>query len=268
MPHPLEQSDLLPAGPLRRLGRRLTLLPETDSTNTWLLARAETLEDGAVVLAEYQSAGRGRLGRQWHAPRGSSILMSVLLIESADSALLPLATAAASLAAVEAVEAETTCTPRLRWPNDIVVQQRKLGGVLAESRSITTATGPARALVVGLGLNCYQQAGHFSRELADLATSLEIECREPISRAAIGRRLLQTLDRRLCDAASRPDGPRRLLRDWAGRCDDIATRITLREGGRVVTGTVLDVVENGDLLVQLDQGGRRRFEPATTTRIP
>ncbi len=267
MHQPITQADLLPATPFQRLGRHLVLLDQADSTNTWLLARAERLGDGAVVLAEYQTAGRGRLGRSWLAPRGSSILMSVLLIEPPESALLPLATAAASLAAVAAVERETTCIPRLRWPNDIVARGRKLGGVLAESRPVASAGATARALVVGIGLNCYQQTAHFAGELAHRATSLEIECREPVSRAALARCLLGDLDARLADATT-PGGPERLMRDWAARCDDIATRVTLRENGRLYTGTVLDVVDNGDLLVQLDQGGRRRFESTTTTRIP
>ena len=137
------------------------MLAEVASTNSFLLEHAATCIDGTLACAEFQTAGRGRHNRVWQAPRGSSILLSILLVEPAESPLIPLAALLAALAAAEAIEAATTCQPALRWPNDIVVGSRKLGGVLAEAAHREPLPQPTRSLVLGIGLNCYQQRGHF-----------------------------------------------------------------------------------------------------------
>lgn len=266
MPGPLTASQVLPHGPLGRLGRELVLLGRVDSTNSYLLRRAGALPDGTVALAEYQTAGRGRLRRRWQAPRGSAVLASVLLHEPADSPLLALAGLAAALAAARAIERTTSCRPRLRWPNDLTADRRKLAGVLVEATTLAPHA-PRRALVIGIGINCYQQAGHFG-ELVEQATSLELVCPEPIERAAVARELLACLDAQLDVGPDRQRWQAEILTAWRARCDDIGRRAELVEDGRTYSGTILDIAENGSLVVQLDRGGRRHFEPATTTRNP
>ena len=268
MHKPLRIETLMPDGPLARLGKTVHTLETTTSTNTFLLDEAANLPDGAIATAEYQTSGHGRFGRTWNAPRGSSILLSVLLFESEDSPVSGGVTMLAALAAAEAVELETSCRPALRWPNDIVIAGKKLGGVLAESRRLSAGNGPRRrALVVGIGLNCLQHKGHFSRELAEIATSLEIESAHPVDRHAVARSLLQRLDARLTSLSRSGIEAARLAEEWADRCEDLGTHVMLEANGRRYTGTVLEVTEHGDLVVQLDDGGRRRFESATTTRI-
>ena len=194
MRHRLSETELLADGPLARLASRVFTFDEIDSTNAFLLARADELPDGAIAAAEFQSAGRGRQGRQWTAPRGSSVMLSVLLIEPGDSVLLTRATMLASLAACEALDACTDQQVGLRWPNDLVLRGRKLGGVLAESTTLPPNRG---AMVVGIGINCLQQRGHFDNGLAQKATSLEIESVLAIDRPAIAARLVARLDDRL-----------------------------------------------------------------------
>jgi BirA family biotin operon repressor/biotin-[acetyl-CoA-carboxylase] ligase len=271
MHRPLTQTDLFPHGPLRRLGRRVELFSEIDSTNTYLLAHAADLGDGAVAAAEFQTAGRGRQGRRWLAPRGSSILLSVLLIEPEGSRWVAHAGLLAAVAASEAVEAETHCRPSLRWPNDLVVGSKKLGGVLTESSPLSPLPDrdvAQRAVVIGVGLNCFQQPGHFGTELAETATSLEIECTQPVDRPALARRLIERLEAHLSDEPRRQSDWAWLREAWAARSDDFGKHVTLLENSRRYTGTVLEIADNGDLLVQLDSGGRRQFESTTTTRIP
>jgi BirA family biotin operon repressor/biotin-[acetyl-CoA-carboxylase] ligase len=263
---PLAASDLFPTGGLRRLGRCVHLFSELDSTNAYLLRCAADLPDGAVAVAEFQTAGRGRQGRRWFAPRGSAILLSVLLSEPADSPRITRAASLAAVAAAEAIEAETTCRPALRWPNDLVVAGRKLGGVLAESTPLAGRSQGRRALVIGIGLNCLQQPGHFPAELAHRATSLEIECPRPVDRRALARRLVERLDTRLADQPGRPCDGDELHQAWAARCADHGRHVTLEENSRRYTGTVIEIADNGALILQLDSGGRRQFEPTTTTR--
>jgi BirA family biotin operon repressor/biotin-[acetyl-CoA-carboxylase] ligase len=265
---PVTKAVLLPHGPLQRLGRELFIFDDVDSTNAWLLAQAAELPDGTVASAEYQSAGRGRLGRRWEAPRGSSVLLSVLLREPPDSPLTRRVTVLAALAACEAIELVTLCRPEVRWPNDLVIGGRKLGGVLVEATPLPPRLGtPAgtRAVVVGIGVNCLQQRGHFPAELADQATSLELESPQPVDRTAVGRHLLERLDANLV-AASQSDAWPGLLRAWKARCDEVGGRVELQQDRRSFSGTVLDISEDGHLLVHLDEGGCRYFDASTTTR--
>ena len=268
-PHrPLTLKDLLPHGPLRRLGRRVFLLETVGSTNQFLLERAAEAEDGSVGHAEQQTSGRGRLGRRWAAPRGSSILLSVLLIEPADTPLLSQGALLAALAACEAIEAATVCTPVVRWPNDLVLGGRKLGGVLAESILLPAGKSETsrRAVVIGVGLNCLQQRGHFTGPLAQTATSLECESAQTVDRGIVAASLLERLDHWLVLSGQQPDGWAQMRLAWRRRCEDVGTRVTLEHDARVFTGTALDIADNGDLVVQLDEGSRRHFAAATTTR--
>jgi len=259
---PLCAEDLLAAGPLQRIGQRVLCFETLDSTNTFLLQRAEELCDGTVAVAEQQTAGRGRLGRRWHAPRGAAILMSVLLREPAGSRLAAWAGLLAAEAAAEAIAASTDCVPTIRWPNDLLLGGRKVGGVLVETCALG---GGRRGVVLGIGINCLQQRGHFPAELRDKATSLELESRHPIDRAAVAAVLVRWLDLWVM-RVGRQEGGRELGAAWRARCEDIGRRVRLEQDGRAYSGTALDIDEHGDLIVQLDEGGRRHFAAATTTR--
>lgn len=269
----LTAGELLPDGPLRQLGARVVLLDEIDSTNAWLLRAAEDMEDGTLVLAEHQLAGRGRLGRRWMAAPGTSLLLSVLLLDDADGdakspaaggavSLAPHATILAAVAVCEAVEATTACTPRLRWPNDVVVDGRKLSGVLAETRTLESRR---RAIALGIGLNCDQDAARFEPELIGKATSLAMLA-PAVRRGQVGAALLGRLDAWVLALRRSAAGVAELQRAWRQRCADIGARVTLWHDAREFRGTVLDITDCGDLEVQLDSGGRRRFGATTTTR--
>lgn len=263
MAKPLTREELLAAGPLRRVGAQVWLLPDIDSTNTHLLTYAGELPDGTVVWTELQREGRGRHGRRWVAPRGSSVMLSVLLHEPGESRLRTGAALLAALAVCDALDRTTDVRARVRWPNDVMVDGKKLGGVLAESKALTPQR---RAVVIGIGINCLQQAGHFPESLRTAATSLELASSQPISRARVAAALLQALDTRVAEAGS--EAGWRMVEDaWRERCDDFGSRVTLQQDGQQLAGTVLDITVEGDLLVQLDQGGRRQFGAAVTTRI-
>ncbi len=164
----MTQSASTPSGPLRmaeiraglagkRIGRRIEFLESTTSTNdvAWqFLAGPDA--DGLAVLADHQSAGRGRHRRFWHSPRGASLLCSVALIENAPAWTGSQLALLAGIAACDAIRLTTDIVPSIKWPNDLLVRDRKVGGVLVESEMRADAT----ALVVGVGINCLQQATH------------------------------------------------------------------------------------------------------------
>ncbi|MCP3979994.1 MAG: biotin--[acetyl-CoA-carboxylase] ligase [bacterium] len=137
---------------------------------------ADGAEDWTVMLAEEQTAGRGRLGRRWHSAPGSGLYLSILLHPTEPAGRIPRWTLAAAVAACEACRRVSGLDVRIKWPNDLLCGGRKLGGILAEMRTNGTRTD----LVLGLGVNVHQAAGGFPSELADSATSLRGECHRGI----------------------------------------------------------------------------------------
>lgn len=262
MQRPLTCDDFPPIENLKRLRGARHCFSQIDSTNAFLLQSAASLPDGSIATAEFQNSGRGRLGRTWQAPRGSSVLLSILLHEPPQSPLLPLSAMLASLAACQAIESTSDLRPALRWPNDLVIHGRKVAGVLAES---TPLSDGRRAVVVGIGINCLQQRGHFDTELSAKATSLEIESTRPIDRPATVRELVRKLDNQLC--ATSTEQFSRARNDWLARCNDRGKPVTLHTRNGPRRGTILDIDADAGLLVHLDTGERCLFEAATTTRL-
>ena len=229
--------------------RQLDVVRETGSTNADLLARAAGGDDiaGAVLLAEYQSAGRGRHGRQWSAPPRSQLALSVgvdasgVLTEA--WGWLPLAT---GVAVVDAVAEVTGVRVGLKWPNDVLVGPGggKLAGILAEVAS------PAPVVVVGLGLNVTMTAD----EAPDpRATSLSQLGAGTVDRNPLASVLLRHLAARL--AAWRNADPQ-LAADYRERSVTIGTRVrALLPGGNTLVGTAVDVDDLGRLII--DTGTER-----------
>ncbi len=251
------------------VGRNVVHVESTTSTNdeAWnLVERGAADADGAAIFAEQQTAGRGRLGRSWISPKGASLLCSVAVLDTGsklNGGELALVTA---VAACDAVKSRTELLPAIKWPNDLLVSQRKLGGILVEARSTGDSGGAeprGKAYVVGIGINCLQQPGHFTGELATSGTSLEIESSQAIDRTALAIELLTELDRWLAEPDRWTSDD--LRRAWVARAGSIGGRIRLRHADKVYSGTVLDVDPHAALVVQLDEGGVRKFDAADTT---
>lgn len=169
-----------------RIGRRVAVWDRVASTND-LAGRAGSsrANDGLAIFAEEQTAGRGRRGRRWAAPPRSSILMSVLIFPDGpldDPAWL---TALGAVAVAEVVVETTGADARIKWPNDVRVERRKVAGILVERGA---------AAVVGIGLNVNVAEEELPPDLADSATSLSRLAGRPVDRSEVARRILQRLD--------------------------------------------------------------------------
>lgn len=235
-------------GPGRAL-RRLDVVETTGSTNADLLARQAAGEDidGAVLVAEHQSAGRGRLGRTWVTPPHSQITLSVGVdaggLPPATWGWLPLLT---GVAVADAVHATTGIQPGLKWPNDILVGAGKLGGILAE------VAAPARVIVVGLGLNVTLTA----EEAPDSrATSLLMLGSTMLDRTALLGSILAELSARI-DSWRRTGGTDpRLVADYRARSVTLGTTVrALLPGDREIIGIATDLDELGQL--HIDTGAQ------------
>jgi BirA family transcriptional regulator, biotin operon repressor / biotin---[acetyl-CoA-carboxylase] ligase len=229
--------------------RRLDVVAETGSTNADLLARAAAGEDidGSVLLAEFQNAGHGRHGRVWSAPPRSGISLSVGVsgasVPRSGWGWLPLLT---GVAVVEALAAVAGLTAGLKWPNDVLVGDGKLAGILAE------VAAPAPVIVVGLGLNVTLTAD----EAPDpVATSLSmLEC-SATDRNALAHRILRELAAAIDAWRSAGGGDPKLIAHYYRYSVTLNTRVkAILPGGREVVGVARDIDETGRLCV--DTGGQ------------
>lgn len=228
--------------------REVRWFASLDSTNRLLVDEAAAgAAAGLVVVADEQSAGRGRLGRSWVAPPGASLLVSVLLDGGAPAEERHLALVAGALAAVDAVEAHCGFRPQLKWPNDLVVGDRKLAGLLAE------ATGSG-AVVVGMGLNVDWDS--FPPELEQTATSCNREGR-PAQREELLVAWLRGLDQRV--AALAEHGPAAIHADHIAASATLGRRVRVERARSAFENTVLEgeavaLTELGHLVVQTGDG--------------
>jgi len=171
-------------------GKRIYHFFKTDSTNRVALELGHAGEpEGAVVLAEEQTAGRGRTGHAWFSERATGIYVTLLLRPKLAPVQAPLLTMMAGLSAHAAVEAVTGLLVDLKWPNDLLVRGRKVGGILTEMHA---EPGQVRFVIVGIGLNVNQEK--FTGELANTATSLRLETGKLQSRMELLVRLLREFE--------------------------------------------------------------------------
>ncbi|MDG3008014.1 biotin--[acetyl-CoA-carboxylase] ligase [Paludisphaera mucosa] len=232
-----------------RIGRRLAVWSRVGSTNDAAARGASTAaNDGLVVMAEEQTSGRGRRGRSFHAPERSSLLMSVLLFPPAS--LAPMGKDSASgvawltvvgaVAVAETVAERSGREARIKWPNDVRVDGRKICGVLVE-RAIrpADADGPETAVVVGIGLNVNVAADAFPPELREKATSLRILSGRDFDRSDLARDLIRRLDR-WYDASLR-EGPSALSLAWRDHCEHLGRPVRVATATGVLAGRLVDV---------------------------
>ncbi|HEV7863029.1 MAG TPA: biotin--[acetyl-CoA-carboxylase] ligase, partial [Acidimicrobiia bacterium] len=191
---------------------------ELGSTNTELVEDARAgAPEGLVIVADHQTAGRGRLGRTWSAEPGTALLVSVLLRPPLPISEVPVVLMAAGVAACDGVEAAAGFRPQLKWPNDLVVGDRKLAGLLTES-----TPGEVTAVILGLGVNV--TAAAYPAELAGTATSGEEEARRPVDRADLLVAFLTALEARYA-AVLAPGGRESTMEAYRADSASIGRRV-------------------------------------------
>ena len=252
----LEQTaDILTPEMLRQrlkgslFGKRIYHFFKTDSTNRVALELGHAGEpEGAVVLAEEQTAGRGRAGRVWHSDRAVGIYVTVLLRPRLAPVQAPLLTMMAGLSARSAVQAVTGLTADLKWPNDLLLNGKKTGGILTE---MYAEPGQIRFVIVGIGLNVNQEK--LPGALADTATSLRVETGKTQSRMELLVRLLREFE----------NDYNRFLREGVesvvARFEEVSTyakgkRVRVTNGMESYVGTTAGLGPEGLLQVERDDG--------------
>ncbi len=244
--------------PVRLIGRKVLIYDTTSSTNdiAWQYAK-ESGYEGLAVFTEFQSSGRGRAGHCWQAPAGSSLLFSVLIPNLPDITPSSLTLVAAVSTAI-AIENITDLAISIKWPNDIILESKKLAGVMVEAKYINAQ----QFYVVGIGLNVYQQQDDLAPEIRNTAISL-LQAGVCVDRNIMARQILTQLDSWLQKLQLHSKSA--LHSQWSRRCYNIGRRIKLASNGKTCKGRVVDIDVEKGLLVQLDNGSVKFFEAATST---
>jgi BirA family biotin operon repressor/biotin-[acetyl-CoA-carboxylase] ligase len=253
-PDVLHADDLLSRlAPERVIGRAIHVFQETSSTNDVVekLAR-DGVREGVVVFAETQTKGRGRLGRRWLSPPGEGLWFSVLLRPELPPASVTQLTIAAATAVTRAIRSQTGLAPKIKWPNDILIERRKVVGILTE---LSAEQDRVSHVILGVGVDV--NVTDFPEELQDVATSLATAAGRRFNRAGIAASILQELE---SDYARVQRGEfTELAEEWERNCITLGQRIRIHIGNRTLTGRAESLDNDGALLLRSDYGHLERI---------
>jgi BirA family biotin operon repressor/biotin-[acetyl-CoA-carboxylase] ligase len=239
----------------RFMGQRVIYFPSHASTMEAAKKEARLgAAAGTVVIAEEQTAGKGRVKRTWLSPRGS---ISLSLIFYPDVSQLPYLIMLASIAAARSIEAVAGLETQLKWPNDVLVNGRKICGILIENELKGDRVAWA---VIGIGINVNIRMKDFP-EIADTATSLNDEVGKELSRVEIIRRLLVELERLYLSLGDGKD----IYREWRDRLITLGKRVRVISGKDVLQGVAEDVDRDGSLLLKHSDGSISRIVAGDVT---
>lgn len=234
------------------IGTSIRKLEVVESTNSLLKAEAEVgkATEGAVVMADHQTAGRGRLDRQWEAPPGKGLLFSVLIYPEIPTEKIALISLIASLAMLEGLSEKLDSTGlQLKWPNDILHNDRKLCGILCDSG--TDASG-RQFVVVGVGLNVNQDQQDFPSGLLRPAISMKLITHREHSRDAFLKSALESFDR--CYRRLKAEGVDWIAETWLDRSELFGKTVTVLRDHEEISGTVDGLEPDGALRLRLRGG--------------
>lgn len=233
-----------------------------DSTNSEAMRQARTgAPEGLCIVAREQTRGRGRLDRSWHSPKDAGLYLSILLRPKFEMSRWPLISLAAALAVADAIQNACGLRVDIKWPNDILMTERKLCGILTET--VETENGPAA--VVGIGINLTDQS--FPTELRMHATSIETVSGNKPDRESLLNELIGTLGRRY-EVLQSAIGPEEIIRDWCAHSSYAfgrSVRATIAD--EIFEGTTRGLEPDGALRVETDSGALKIIRAGDVTLV-
>ena len=251
MPHDILTEREITAGlATKRLGRKVYALIEVDSTNTYASKLAAAGEpEGALVVSEYQTVGRGRLGRKWVSPPGVNVTMSLILRPDIPSPDAPLITLAASVALAKAVNGLYGLSSGIKWPNDLMVSGRKMAGVLTEM-----SAGPDRIrhVILGVGIDVNMRRDDFPEDIRGSSTSVMLETGGPVGRVPLLCRFIEEFEV-YYDALLTGDSGR-VVSEWRKHSCTLGRRVKVNTQRGEVYGIARDIDDSGALILETDEG--------------
>ncbi|MGA2220211.1 MAG: biotin--[acetyl-CoA-carboxylase] ligase [Verrucomicrobiia bacterium] len=238
----------------RVIGSEILVFEQTSSTNDVVARMAESRRgEGLVVFAESQTKGRGRRGRAWASPRGKGLWFSVLLRPNLPLSSAPRITVAASVAVARAIRKACELDARIKWPNDVTVNGRKVAGILTE---LSAEGDEILSAILGIGIDVNCRREDFPSEVAAIATSVELEAGRAFNRPALAADILQVLDDAYLTAQTDFDS---IIAEWAQLCTTLGKQIVVTMGKRRIEGHAQALDGDGALLLRKDNGQIERI---------
>ncbi|MFJ5965102.1 biotin--[acetyl-CoA-carboxylase] ligase [Bacillus sp. NPDC093026] len=249
-PDKISEDEILFGLETETFGRHIYFQEEV--TSTQLIAHDlvnEGAPHGTLVVSDHQTKGKGRLQRNWHSPNGTGIWMSLIVRPDIPLHRAPQMTLLASVVITEAIEALTGLTPSIKWPNDILLNGKKVVGILTELRA---EADQVHAVIIGPGINVNQTASDFPEELKDVATSVRMELGEKVDRAALIQKIMYIFEKRYDDYMTHGFAPIKHL--WEAYTITLGERIIARTVNGQFTGKALGINDEGVLLLETAEG--------------
>ncbi|MGG1675163.1 biotin--[acetyl-CoA-carboxylase] ligase [Neobacillus sp. NRS-1170] len=206
---------------------------------------SEEVPEGTVIIAEEQRSGKGRMNRKWHSPKYTGIWMSVILRPNIPLTKTPQLTLLSAVAIVQAIEEFTGLTPEIKWPNDILINGKKVTGILTE---LQAEADRVHSIIVGIGINVNQKKEDFPAELHETASSLYIEKDEPISRAGLIKSIFKHFEKLYLLYLEEGFLPIKLL--WESYAISIGKILKARTLTNVIEGKALGITDEGVLMLE------------------
>jgi BirA family biotin operon repressor/biotin-[acetyl-CoA-carboxylase] ligase len=251
---PLSEPNIRSGLATKRIGNALYLLEVVDSTNdeaAGLAARGAP--EGAVVIADGQLRGRGRMGRRWASPRGMGLYLSVILRPPIQPHEAPALTLVGAVAVADAIERATGLVAGIKWPNDLMLRGRKVAGILGE---MAAEASSLHHVILGIGINVHQGETDFEGELRKTATSLRIEVGGAVDRSGMARSLCESLDEWYDRFLTYGVSP--IVESVRQRCLTLGHVVMARSGDQEVSGVAVELDDAGALVIRDASGGLHR----------
>lgn len=240
----------------REFGRKMDIFKTVDSTNNFAKSLAQLgAVHGHTVIAEQQTAGRGRQGKRFHSPSGQGLYMSVVIRPKLGIEHALMITSCAAVAVAKAIESVSGLDCRIKWVNDIYCNGKKLCGILTEA-SVNVEQGGLEYAVIGVGVNVSNVS--FPKELENIATSIKAESDKTVSRSALAAEILNKLEYHF-DKLGTED----FMNEYRQRSMLIGRRVTVTDGETAVSGECTGIDSSGKLLVSCDSGKEMAFSTGT-----
>jgi len=230
------------------IGKKIFYFPELESTNIIAkkkaLHRAEGINEGTLIIAERQSEGKGRLGRKWFSPTGG-IWLSIILYPQLPPFYIPRITLMTAVAVVKAIKMCAQIEPQIKWPNDILINEKKVCGILTE---MSAELDIINWVVVGIGINVNIDHQKFPEDIQANTISLKEVSGKEVLRVKLAQTFLQEFEK-YYDKLKRKEFSS-ILREWKSYSHTLGKKIRVDMGGRIITGEAIDINEEGALILK------------------
>ncbi|HER25326.1 MAG TPA: biotin--[acetyl-CoA-carboxylase] ligase [Candidatus Atribacteria bacterium] len=234
------------------IGKEIYYFPELKSTNIMAKEKAlqgiEKIKEGTLIIAERQSAGKGRLGREWFSPIGG-IWISIILYPQLSPSYIPRITLMSAVAVVKAIKICTQIEPQIKWPNDILINEKKVCGILTE---MNAELDIINWVVVGIGINANIDHRAFPQDIQENTISLKEVAGKEVLRIKLVQAFLQEFEKHYESLKRREFSS--ILKEWKLNSHTLGRKVKVDMGERIITGEAVDIDKEGALVLKKEDG--------------